>query len=78
MSSRPTRLLTARELAQHLAETTRWIYLQVEQHDLPAYRLGERALRFDLDAVTTWLEARKVGDWEARKCCAKPLSRVPL
>ena len=51
MTSVPRRLLTARELAQHLSVTPRWVYLQVEQHDLPAYRLGGRALRFEGDSA---------------------------
>jgi excisionase family DNA binding protein len=56
----------------------RWVYQQVEQHDLPAYRLGARALRFDAEAVAAWLEARRIGDWRAAESCARPISRVPL
>jgi excisionase family DNA binding protein len=75
--SRP--LLTAAELASHLKVTRRWIYDQVESHDMPAYRLGPRALRFDLRAVEVWLEGRKVGDWQTSpKSCVSPISRVPL
>ena len=62
LPSRP--LLTARELADRLGMTTRWVYLQVEQHELPAYQLG-RALRFDWSAVLRWLESRRIGAWES-------------
>jgi excisionase family DNA binding protein len=72
-------LLTASELATHLRVTRRWVYDQVESHGMPAYRLGPRALRFDLAAVTAWLEGRKVGEWqESAKSCPSPISRVPL
>jgi excisionase family DNA binding protein len=58
------RLLSASELAEALGVSRRWIYLQVEEHSLPAYRLG-RSLRFDPDAVYTWLESRRIGAWES-------------
>lgn len=78
MSSR-TRLLTATELAEHLRVTRRWVYEQVDAHEMPAYRLGARALRFDPRAVEAWLEARKVGDWpKAGNPCGSPISRVPM
>jgi hypothetical protein len=55
------------------------VYDQVESHEMPAYRLGARALRFDLVAVEKWLEARKVGEWQIpAKPCVSPISRVPL
>jgi excisionase family DNA binding protein len=57
-------LLTTAELALHLRVTRRWIYQQVDSHAMPAYRLGARALRFDLAAVQAWLEAHKIGQWE--------------
>ena len=60
----PRPLLTAAELSSHLRVTRRWVYDQVESHGMPAYRLGARALRFDLSAVEAWLESRKVGDWQ--------------
>lgn len=71
-------LLTTAEIARTLGVSRRWVYLQVEQHDLPAYKLGDRALRFDSDAVKRWLDARKVGDWNAAESCVTPISRVPL
>ena len=76
---RDERLLTTKQLARILAVTPRWVYDQVESHGMPAYRLGPRALRFDVLAVEGWLEARKIGDWNTpRKPCASPISRVPL
>lgn len=77
MTAQP--FLTAAELASHLRVTRRWVYEQVESHGMPAYRLGARALRFDLTAVQTWLEARKVGEWQtSAKSCVSPILRVPL
>jgi excisionase family DNA binding protein len=55
-------LLSVAELAEALGMSTRWIYEQVERHQLPAYKLG-RSLRFELAAVRAWLEARRIGDW---------------
>jgi len=55
-------LLSAEQLAQALGMTRRWVYVQVEENDLPAYRLG-RALAFELSAVRAWLEQRRVGAW---------------
>ena len=81
MSTRPEarRLLTAREVASLLGVTPRWVYEQVDVHGMPAYRLGERALRFDREAIAAWLEVRRVGHWPSRaQPCAKPISRVPL
>ena len=75
-SGRP--LVTAKEIAARLQVTSRWVYEQVDRHGMPAYRLGERALRFDPDAVQVWLEARRVGDWSGARSCGRPISRVPL
>lgn len=73
------RLLTTKGLAEHLRMTPRWVYDQVEMNGMPAYRLGRRALRFDLEAVEAWLAVRKVGDWpDTGKPCAKPISHVSL
>jgi excisionase family DNA binding protein len=57
-------LLTAKEIANCLRVTPRWIYEQVDKHEMPAYRLGARALRFDLDAVSGWLDSRRIGAWD--------------
>ena len=55
-------LLSAEQLAAALGMSRRWVYEQVEQNGLPAYKLG-RALAFELGAVRVWLERRRVGDW---------------
>jgi excisionase family DNA binding protein len=57
-------LLTTRELAAQLGVSARWVYAQVEEHELPAYRLG-RGLRFDQAAVDLWLYQRRTGAWES-------------
>ena len=64
-------LLGAQELADALGMTRRWVYAQVEENGLPAYKLG-RALAFELSAVRAWLARRRVGDWP----CAQ-VNRVP-
>ena len=55
-------LLSAEQLAAALGMSRRWVYEQVEQNGLPAYKLG-RALAFELGAVRAWLEQRRIGDW---------------
>jgi excisionase family DNA binding protein len=55
-------LLDVGQLAAALGVSRRWVYEQVEKHDLPAYKLG-RSLRFELAAVQDWLARRRIGDW---------------
>jgi excisionase family DNA binding protein len=55
-------LVDADELAARLGKTRRAIYRLIEDHGLPAIKLG-RSLAFDLEAVDQWLERRRVGDW---------------
>jgi excisionase family DNA binding protein len=55
-------LLDAQELADALGMTRRWVYGQVEENGLPAYKLG-RSLAFELSAVRGWLAKRRVGNW---------------
>jgi excisionase family DNA binding protein len=56
-------LIGADELARRLGKDRRAVYRLVEDHGLPAYRLG-RSLAFDPEAVDAWLGRRRVGDWE--------------
>jgi excisionase family DNA binding protein len=58
-------LLDAQQLAEALGMTRRWVYLQVEENSLPAYKLG-RSLAFELSAVRAWLAERRVGHWPER------------
>jgi excisionase family DNA binding protein len=55
-------LLDAQELANALGMTRRWVYAQVEENGLPAYKLG-RSLAFEFSAVRGWLAKRRVGHW---------------
>lgn len=55
-------LLNTDALAACLGVSRRWIYAQVEEHDLPAYKIG-KSLAFELSAVRAWLAARRVGAW---------------
>jgi excisionase family DNA binding protein len=63
-------LLDAARLAEILGVTRRWVYAQVEEHGMPAYRLpGGRQLLFELSAVEAWLAVLRIGDWEP---CGEP------
>lgn len=62
-------LLDAAQLAERLGVSKRWVYAQVEAHELPAYKVGKR-LAFELGAVQRWLDARRIGDWSGS--CADP------
>ncbi len=65
-------LLSAAELGQALGMTRRWVYAQVEENSLPAYKLG-RSLAFELSAVRAWLAARRIGQWPPNEHeCARP------
>jgi excisionase family DNA binding protein len=72
-------LLSATMLAQTLGVPRRWIYAQVEAHDMPAYRPpGGRKLLFELSAVEAWLDAYRSGDWSAESCAdAGPAAGIP-
>lgn len=66
-------LLSATELADVLGVRRRWIYDQVEQHEMPAYRPPTgRKLLFELSAVEAWLSRFRTGDWSAPEPCADP------
>jgi excisionase family DNA binding protein len=67
-------LLDAQQLADALGMTRRWVYAQVEENGLPAYKLG-RALAFELSAVHAWLDTRRIGEWTPRE--AQPTLERP-
>ena len=67
LSPTTSRLLDAAELAEYLGMSRRWVYMQVEDHDLPAYKLG-RSLAFDIRAVERWLERKRIGEWCSDNC----------
>jgi predicted DNA-binding transcriptional regulator AlpA len=53
---RPARLVTLRELADHVGFSERWVRYRVGE-GMPCRRWGGR-LRFDTIEVERWLEAR--------------------
>lgn len=55
-------LLGADQLAARYGKTRRWVYRQVEEHGMPALKLG-RELCFQVEAVDAWLAAHRVGNW---------------
>lgn len=62
-------LLSAARIADALGVSRRWVYAQVEEHQMPVYRpAGGRALLFELSAVEAWLDAYRTGDWSAGSC----------
>ena len=52
------RLLTAEEVAEHLAVPVSWVRESTRSGAMPHVRLG-RYVRFDLDDVERWLEECK-------------------
>ena len=51
--------LTKRQIANHLARSTRWVEIMVRDHGMPAgWDRHHRERRFDLVAVETWLGER--------------------
>ncbi len=56
-SSRKDRLLSAKEAAQVLGVSPRWVYDHAD--DLGGQRLTPRCLRFSESALRRWLEARR-------------------
>ena len=55
-------LVGADELGRRLGKNRRAVYRLVEDHGLPAIRLG-RSLAFDLGEVDRWLARHRVGAW---------------
>jgi excisionase family DNA binding protein len=55
-------LFSADQLANAVGMTRRWVYTQVEENGLPAYKLG-RSLAFELSTVRAWLAQRRIGEW---------------
>jgi excisionase family DNA binding protein len=62
-------LVDADELGRRLGKDRRAVYRLVEDHGLPAIRLG-RSLAFNLEAVDAWLAEKRVGDWPDRERAA--------
>ena len=74
-AQRGPQVLTAALLAARLGVARRWIYAQVEEHGLPAIKVG-RTLLFDPVAVDAWLRSHRIGAWP--KSCAAPNENVEL
>jgi excisionase family DNA binding protein len=57
------RLLSARELADHLGVTPSWVLRHWQAGELPGYRLGmtSHPVRFRLSEVEAWLATRRQG-----------------
>lgn len=70
--------LNVGDIAKYLGMKSSNIYSKVESREIPHYRIG-RLIRFKLDEVEAWMEARKdpvVGaTLEARKAAIKPAQR---
>jgi excisionase family DNA binding protein len=64
------RLLSPTELAHLLGVSRRWVYTQVEEHGMPAYKFG-RKLAFEVPAVRRWLETHRIGAWP--ESCVEPV-----
>src|SRR4051794_40338241 len=51
-------LLTAREVAERLGATPRWVLDRWAAGDLPGFRLTARMVRFRASEIDAWLESR--------------------
>ncbi|UCD51433.1 MAG: helix-turn-helix domain-containing protein [Phycisphaerales bacterium] len=54
------RLLRTREVAEILNVSPRTVYVWVAERRLPAIHLPPRTIRFDPDAVTSFIESRTI------------------
>ncbi len=55
------RLLTAREVADALGATPRWVLDHWAAGELPGFRLTGRMVRFRASEIEAWLESRHRG-----------------
>ncbi len=56
----PTAKLNARQVGAHLGVPHTWILAEARANRIPHVRLG-KYVRFDLDDIEAWWEARKQG-----------------
>jgi excisionase family DNA binding protein len=56
------RLLTAEEVAERLAVPESWVRQETRAGRMPCLALG-RYRRYEWEAVTTWLEGQRAGQW---------------
>jgi excisionase family DNA binding protein len=62
------RLVTARELAEHLGLSPDTVLDWFEAGRLPGFKLGGRAVRFRESEILAWLESHRVGRGREEKC----------
>jgi excisionase family DNA binding protein len=54
--------LSINEVAELLKMSPSWVRKQINQNDLPHYKLGARPI-IDQEALQGWLVKRRQGDW---------------
>jgi excisionase family DNA binding protein len=54
----PTQLVKPTEVALLLNLSTQTLYRLVRQGAIPVVKLGDRTIRFDMDAITRWIAAQ--------------------
>lgn len=59
-------LLTAAEVAERLSVPESWVRAETRAGRVPAIELG-RYRRYEWEAVVTWLETQRVGQWRKHK-----------
>lgn len=52
-------LLTTRDVAARLGVSPETVLRRWRSGELPGFRIGSNAVRFDADELTVWLEARR-------------------
>lgn len=55
------RLLTTRQLADYLGVSPETVLRRWRAGELPGFRIGSNALRFDPEEIAVWLEGRRGG-----------------
>jgi len=54
----PTQLVKPTDVAVLLNLSTQTLYRLVRQGAIPVVKLGDRTIRFDMDAITRWIAAQ--------------------
>ena len=65
------RLLTAPEVAERLNVPESWVRAETRAGRIPHHPLG-RYRRYDWDAVVSWLEGQRAGQWRKHNPPLRP------
>lgn len=74
--SQPRPKLTAAQAGEHMGLTGRQVLELVRRGQLPHIRYSARIVRFELDDIEAWCEARKQGPATPESSSREPGSRL--